>query len=357
MSDIQLRSFGKEVMAKLQSYRQTSYRKALWQICNSFLPFIGLWIAMYHAFDYSLLLFFGLGLINSFFLVRIFIIQHDCGHHSFVKSKRMRNIIGSICSLFSAMPYRYWADSHAFHHDHNGKLEHREIGDINTLTVEEYRSMSRWGQIKYKVFRFAPVTFLIGPIIYFMANMRIPLVIFPNKKGRAFWSVMLNNVVVIGGIVALCLILDWKAVLATHLTVLYLFAIVAIWFFYVQHQHEKGYKQWKDNWDHFVSALKGSTYYKLPKLFNWLTGNIGVHHIHHLYAAIPNYNLMKVVRENPEFNQFTTVVTFWESLKFMNHKLWDEESQRMISFREYKQRYASKSKQRNLGDTQHKKAA
>lgn len=335
-----MRAFAKEMMAKLHVYKQTSYRKAFWQLCNSILPFIGLWIAMYHAFSYSLFLFVGLGLINGFFLVRIFIIQHDCGHHSFVKSKRMRNAIGFVCSLFSAMPYEYWADSHAFHHNHNGKLENRDIGDIQTLTVKEYQAMSSWDQLKYKIFRFAPVTFLIGPIVYFVRNMRLPLVVLGNKRGRAFWSVMLNNVLVIGGVIALCLLLDWKAALATYLTVLYIFSVVAIWFFYVQHQHEDGYKRWEDNWDHFVSALKGSTYYKLPKLMNWLTGSIGVHHIHHLYSAIPNYNLNRCINENPEFSQYTTVVTFRESLKYMSHKLWDEEAQRMISFGEYKRRYA-----------------
>ncbi|MFK7952362.1 MAG: fatty acid desaturase, partial [Ekhidna sp.] len=309
-------------------------------MANSIIPFIGLWIGMYYSFNYNLFLFFSLGLINSFFLVRIFIIQHDCGHNSFVKSKRMRNIIGFVCSLFSAMPYNYWADAHAFHHDHNGKLEHRDIGDINTLTVNEYQAMSGLDQMKYKIFRFPLVTFLIGPIVYFIRNMRLPLVILGNRKSRAFWSVMLNNVFVIGGVVALCFLLDWKAALMTYLTVLYLFSIIAIWFFFVQHQHENGYKRWENNWDHFVSALKGSTYYKLPKVINWLTGNIGVHHIHHLYSAIPNYNLMKCIKENPEFSQFTTVVTFRESLKFMNHKLWDEDTQRMITFREYRRVYA-----------------
>lgn len=335
-----MRVFAKEMMTKLKAYQETSYRKAFWQLCNSVIPFLGLSVAMYHAYAVNLLLFFGLGILNMFFLVRIFIIQHDCGHHSFVKSKGLRQVIGFICSLFSAMPFKYWADAHAFHHNHNGKLENRDIGDINTLTVREFQSMNEWDRLKYKVFRFPPVTFLIGPIIYFIRNMRLPLVVLNGRRIRAYWSVMLNNFLVIGGVVLLCLFLDWKAVLATYLTVLYLFSVIAIWFFFVQHQHENGYKRWEDNWDHFVSALKGSTYYKLPRLMNWLTGNIGVHHIHHLYSAIPNYNLVRCIRENPEFNQYTTVVTFWESLRFMKHKLWDEDTQRMISFREYKQLYA-----------------
>lgn len=339
MSDIEIKAFAKEMMKTLQKYKQTSYKKAIWQICNSMIPFVAIWIAMYWAFSYNLFLFFGLGVINAFFLVRIFIIQHDCGHHSFVKSKKWRDAIGFVCSIFSAMPYKYWADAHAFHHNHNGKLETRDIGDINTLTVKEYQEMGTWDRIKYQIFRFPVVTFLIGPIIYFVRNMRLPLVVLEDKKSRAFWSVMINNVVVIGGVIALCMLFDWQAILATYLTVLYLFSIIAIWFFFVQHQHEDGYKRWENDWDHFVSAVKGSTYYKLPGLVNWLTGNIGVHHIHHLYSAIPNYNLVKCIRENPEFSKYTTIVTFWESLKYMNHKLWDEDAQRMITFGEYKKLY------------------
>jgi omega-6 fatty acid desaturase (delta-12 desaturase) len=339
MNEKEMRDFGRSMMAKLKTYQKTSYRKAAWQLINSIVPFVGIWIAMYHAFSIHLALFFGLGLINMFFLVRIFIIQHDCGHHSFVKSKQLRDVIGFTCSIFSAMPYKYWADSHAFHHNHNGQLEHRDIGDINTLTVKEYQAMGAWDRFKYRVFRFAPVTFLIGPMVYLIRNMRFPLVILGERKTKAYWSVMLNNAVVIGGVVLMSLLLDWKAALATYFTVMYLFSIVAIWFFFVQHQHENGYKRWEENWDHFVAALKGSTYYKLPRLFNWLTGNIGVHHIHHLYAAIPNYNLVRCIKENPEFNEHTTVVTFWESLKFMKHKLWDEDTQRMITFTEYKRMY------------------
>lgn len=339
MSDKEIKAFAREMMATLQKYKKMSYKKAIWQMCNSMIPFVGLWIAMYWAFSYNLFLFFGLGIVNAFFLVRIFIIQHDCGHHSFVKSKKWRDAIGFVCSIFSAMPYKYWADAHAFHHNHNGKLETRDIGDINTLTVKEYQSLGNWDKFKYQVFRFPVVTFLIGPIIYFIRNMRLPLVVLDNKRSRAYWSVIINNIVVIGGVVALCLIFDWKAILATYLTVLYLFSIVAIWFFYVQHQHEDGYKRWENEWDHFVSAVKGSTYYKLPRLLNWLTGNIGVHHIHHLYSAIPNYNLVKCIKENPHFSKYTTVVTFWESLKYMHHKLWDEETQRMITFREYRKLY------------------
>lgn len=338
MSDVEIKAFAKEMMETLKQYKTLSYKKAIWQMSNSMIPFIGIWIAMYWAFNYNMYLFFGLGVLNAFFLVRIFIIQHDCGHHSFVKSKSWRNAIGFVCSLFSAMPYEYWADAHAFHHNNNGMLDTRDIGDINTLTVKEYQAMGKTDRLKYKIFRFPLVTFLIGPAVYMIRNMRLPLVILTSIN-KARWSVWVNNLVLVSLIVGLAIVFDWKAILATYFTVLYLFSIVAIWFFFVQHQHEHGYKRWKDDWTHFVSAIKGSTYYKLPGLLNWFTGNIGVHHIHHLYPAIPNYNLLKCIKQNPSFNKYTTVVTFWESLKYMNHKLWDESTQRMITFREFGKKY------------------
>lgn len=338
MSDIEIRAFAKEMMETLKEYKSMSYGKAIWQLCNTILPFIGIWIGMYWAYSYHLALFFGLGILNGFMLARIFIIQHDCGHHSFVKSTVWRDVIGFVCSIFSAMPYKYWAECHSFHHNYNGKLETRDIGDINTLTVKEYMALNRWERFKYRVFRFPVVTFFIGPVFYLLYNMRYPLVTLTSRR-KSHISVWWNNLVLVGVIITLCVLFNWKIILATYFAVLYPFSVIAIWFFYVQHQHEEGYKRWNNEWDHFVSAIKGSTYYKLPAVFNWLTGNIGIHHIHHLYASIPNYNLMKCIRQNPHFNKYTTVVTFWESLKYINHKLWDEDTQRMISFREYHRVY------------------
>jgi omega-6 fatty acid desaturase (delta-12 desaturase) len=334
MSDVEIKAFAKEMMETLKKYKELSYKKAIWQMSNSMIPFIAIWIAMYWAYSYNLFLFFGLGILNAFFLVRIFIIQHDCGHHSFVKSKKWRDAIGFVCSVFSAMPYKYWAESHAFHHNNNGMLEVRDIGDINTLTVKEYSEMGSWDKMKYKIFRFPIITFFVGPAIYMIRNMRYPLVILASAK-KAHWSVWMNNLVIIGILTTLCILFDWRIILATYFTVLYSFSIIAIWFFFVQHQHENGYKRWENDWTHFVSSIKGSTYYKLPVVLNWFTGNIGVHHIHHLYPAIPNYNLLKCIKQNPSFSKYTTIVTFWESLKYMNHKLWDESTQRMITFGEY----------------------
>jgi len=280
----------KEIVKK---YQIPSPRKAIGQILSSFLPFIALWVLMYFSLQWSIFITIGLGLINAFFLVRIFIIQHDCGHQSFTKSKIWNDIVGYTCSVFSALPYKYWARVHNFHHAHSGVLDTIEIGDIPTLTVNEYRNSSRWAKIRYRIWRNPIITFIIAPIYYIGLSNRWPVFKFNNWKKEIINQLKNNN------------------------------------------QHEHSYKQWKDNWNYVVSAIRGSTYYKLPKIFQWMTGNIGIHHIHHLSSLIPNYNLEKCMKENTILNKYVTVVTFWQSFKMISHKLWDEERQRMISFAEY----------------------
>ena len=330
----ELKAKAMEVLKSFQKYRKPNNVKAVIQIINSFGPFVLLWIAMYKLWDVSVLAVIGLGILNAFFLVRIFIIQHDCGHRSFVTSTKVRDIIGYCCSFLSFIPYHYWAKSHHFHHGHNGQLEVRDIGDITTLTVNEYRVLSPFGKLKYRIYRSLPVMFVLGPIYYIILHNRLALIKLPAFKKEKL-RLYVFNLLLIGIIIALCLILDCGKVLATQGIVLSFFAVIAIWFFYIQHQHEEGYKHWKKNWDYMTAAIKGSSYYKLPAIMNWFTGNIAIHHIHHLDPSIPNYNLMKCVKENPWFNEYTSVITFWQSLKLITHKLWDEHEQRMISFREY----------------------
>lgn len=318
----------------VRNYQVPDTKKAVIQLVNSFGPFIALWVLMYFSMRWSLWLTLGLGIINAFFLVRIFIIQHDCGHQSFTKSKRWNNAIGYICSFFSFIPYKYWAKVHNYHHGHSGQIEVWDIGDIPTLTVDQYREKSALGKLAYRIWRNPLVTFVIAPTYYLLISNRIPMINIGNFKKMTF-SQLKNNLAIAAVYVVLGFALGWVKFLFVQFFIVFCFGIIAFWFFYVQHQHEHAYNQWKDNWDYVVSAVRGSTYYKLPKLFQWLTGNIGIHHVHHLSSLIPNYNLEKCMRENAVLNKYVTVVTFWESLKFMSHKLWDEEKQRMISFKEF----------------------
>lgn len=320
-----------------QAYAKSNNRKAVIQLFTTFLPFIGLWILMYFSLDYSYWVTFGLAVVNAFFTVRIFIIQHDCGHRSFMKSQTVNKIIGWFCSMFSAIPFRYWAKVHDFHHGHSGQLEVRDIGDIRMMTVEEFRKASRWERFGYRLFRMPLITFVIGPIIYILWNNRLPLVQFKGWR-RTYMSLQVNNLLLIGVYVLLCWLLGWKRFLLVQVPIVCLFAIIAVWFFFVQHQHENTYKQWRNNWDYLLAAIRGSTFYNLPKMFHWLTGNIGFHHIHHLNPKIPSYNLARCARECSFLDQYITSIRFFESLKCMFNKLWCEESQRMISFREFYRR-------------------
>jgi acyl-lipid omega-6 desaturase (Delta-12 desaturase) len=326
----------------VKSYQIPNFKKATIQIINSFLPFIAIWVAMYLLVDVSVWITLGLAVVNGFFLVRIFIIQHDCGHQSFTPSRKMNNIVGYICSLLSFIPYRYWAKSHNYHHGHNGLLfEHRDIGDIVLLTVNEFKALNWFSKLRYRLYRTPFVMFILGPLYYILILQRLPVI---NLKGweHARNSLIRNNLALLAVHIGLIWFLGLKAFLLVHLPIVVCFGIVAIWFFYVQHQHELTYKQWRDKWDYVRAAVQGSTYYKLPKFIHWLTGNIGYHHIHHLNPLVPNYELERCHRENPILDELANKITFRQSLKCMLSKLWDEEQQRMISFTEYLRRYKNR---------------
>ena len=318
----------------VRRYQKPSSRKAAWQIVNTFGPFVGLWTLMYFAYDYSKLLTLGIAVVAAFFMVRIFIIQHDCGHQSFFKYTWLNNATGVLCSVFSSIPFRYWATNHNFHHVHSGKLETRDIGDIDTLTVEEYRKLNAWGRWKYRAFRHPVILFGIGPAYYLGVVNRLPLAQLRGWRDTLL-GLIPNNLLIIGLYVGLGFLLGWAKLFFIQISVILLFGIIAVWFFYVQHQHEATYKKWSDQWDYLISAIRGSTYYKLPRLVQWLTGNIGFHHIHHLNSGIPNYNLERCARENPIFQKYVTIVGFRDSLKYMGHKLWYEAEERMITFKEF----------------------
>ncbi len=334
MVELEIKEALKNWQTMIKKYTEPDSTKAIIQILNSFLPFIGIWVLMYFSLQWSYWITLLLAVVNAFFLVRVFIIQHDCGHLSFLKSRRWNHTIGFICSLFSTLPYRYWAKMHNYHHGHTGQFKHRDMGDIKFLSTDEYGALSAWGKFCYRVYRNPFILFCIGPIFYLLLYNRFSFVSWEGwKKTRQ--ALRLNNLVLLIVYLGIGYLVGWKQFLLIQLPIVYLFTIIAFWFFYVQHQHEENYKAFKDNWDHLLASIRGSSYYDLPKVFHWLSGNIGFHHIHHLNSKIPNYNLEKCVRENPILSKYVTAITFWESLKCMRHKLWHEESRRMISFREF----------------------
>lgn len=324
-----------QLPAIVKRYQLPDSKKAAIQILNSFLPFLAIWVAMYLWRDVSGWLTAGLAIVNAFFLVRIFIIQHDCGHQSFTASKKANNIIGALSSFLTFIPYRYWAKNHNYHHGHNGILDdNRAIGDINTLTVKEFQALSRFQKLKYMLFRSTPVLFLIGPMVYIFYNNRFPLI---RLKGWeiANRALLWNDLFLVAIHGTLIYFLGWDAFLLVQLPILVAFGTIAIWFFYIQHQHEFTYKAFKNQWDYFRASIQGSSYYKLPRIFHWLSGNIGYHHIHHLNSLVPNYELARCHHENPVFDQVANSLTFSQSLQCIFNKLWDEDREKMIGWREY----------------------
>ncbi len=326
----------------VKKYQIPNTKIAIWQLLNSFLPFIGLWILMYLSLSVSYWLTLGLSLVNAFFLVRIFIIQHDCGHQSFMASRKLNDVIGFVCSGLSLIPYKYWAKAHNFHHGHCGRLEPdiRDIGDMPTLTVEEYRNMKPLSKFGYRFFRMPLVLLVVGSVYYIFISNRFALIKqrgFEFAKKSLVWNNLYIAALYIGGI----LIFGAANFLKVHLPIVFIFSIMCFYAFYIQHQHEQAYKQWKEEWSYVMAALKGSTYWKLPRVFQWLTGNIGIHHIHHLSSLIPNYNLQRCQDENPVLKEHVTVVSFTGSMKYFIYKLWDEQQQRMITFGEYRRLYGS----------------
>jgi acyl-lipid omega-6 desaturase (Delta-12 desaturase) len=324
----------------VKKYQVPNTKAALVQLFTTFLPFIGLWIFMYFSLNISYLLTIGLALLNAFFLVRIFIIQHDCGHQSFLKSKKANDVIGFICSGFSLIPYKYWARAHNFHHGHCGRLEEdiRDIGDMPLLTVEEFKNGSAVKKLGYRFFRMPLVLLTLGSVYYVFIHNRYSSI---KQKGFEFAkkSVFISNIYMLGIYIVGMTLFGIRDFLKIHLPIVFFFSIMAFFAFYIQHQHEHAYKKWKDEWNYVMAAIKGSTYWKLPKVFQWLTGNIGIHHVHHLSSLIPNYNLQKCNDENPILQEHVTVVSFTESLKFFQNKLWDEYQDRMITFAEYYRLY------------------
>ncbi|MFN8309549.1 MAG: fatty acid desaturase [Chitinophagales bacterium] len=338
-----MNSFNKEQLledlknwnAVLRKYQIPDTKKAIIQIANSFSFYIALLALQFYLFDKSVLWSALVAILNGFILGRIFIIQHDCGHSSFMRNSTANDIIGTVCSICTLIPYKYWARNHSFHHAHNGQLEYSDIGDIECLSVDQYRALSLRQKIWYRIYRNPLYLFTVGGFIYVVIYNRFAFLKTDYfKKVRK--DVTISNVLFLLLYAGLAWLLGPKKFLIIQGINLLFFGSYALWFFYIQHQYENVYKSGKDNWNYVVAAVKGSTYYKLPWIGHWLTGNIGYHHLHHLSPAIPNYNLPKCNRENPIFEKHTNTITFWQSLKTVQANLWDAQKQKMISFGEYR---------------------
>jgi omega-6 fatty acid desaturase (delta-12 desaturase) len=284
---------------------------------------------MYRSLQYSYWITLLLSLIAVGFLIRIFIIFHDCGHRSFFVSKRANNIVGIIMGIFAFTPFYKWHYQHWIHHATSGNLDKRGIGDVWTMTVDEYLKSTRWNRFFYRAFRNPFFMFTIGPILVVFFQNRIA----GKKLSRLEkWNVYLTDFIVICIAVSISLLIGIKAYILIQLPIILIGHSVGIWLFYIQHQFDDVAWERQNNWDYKISAIKGSSFLKLPSVLQWFTGNIGFHHVHHLSSRIPNYNLEKCHYENEIFKDVKPIVLF-STFKALTLALWDESKQRMISFR------------------------
>jgi acyl-lipid omega-6 desaturase (Delta-12 desaturase) len=317
----------------LQAYAQPDPRRSIAQLLITgsalVLLWLGMWMSLGHGYWITLLM----AVPAAGFLVRLFIIQHDCGHGSLFRSRLANDLTGRILGIFTLTPYDYWRRTHAAHHATSGNLDRRGIGDINTLTVREYLALSRWRRLVYRLYRHPLVLFGVGPIYLFILKHRLPLDM-PLRSG-VWRNLFVTNLGIAALTAVLAILVGPLALLKLHLPIVLLAASAGIWLFHVQHQFEDSYWQRDGSWNFHQAALQGSSYYHLPRLLQWLTASIGLHHIHHLCSRIPNYRLQECLDANPELHKVRRV-TLLESLRCARLALWCEEAQRMIRFRDIK---------------------
>lgn len=302
----------------------------MWQVANTFPMFCLLWAtmawSMHAGWNYGWTLLLAIPTAGLY--VRLFIIQHDCGHGSFLGSKAANHAIGACIGLITFFPYNYWKKTHAVHHGTSGNLDRREFGDVRTLTVDEYKALSPWGRFSYRLYRSMPLMLGFGPVLQIVLKHRLPYDM-PRSWKREWNSVLLNDLMLAVMWGTLSVILGWRTVLLVHGPVLLLAGAAGIWLFYVQHTFEQAYWAREKDWKPEIAAVAGSSFYDLPRVLHWFTGNIGYHHIHHLAPHIPNYFLRAAYESDPQL-QTAPRLTLLSSLRCGRLKLWDEEAGRMV---------------------------
>jgi omega-6 fatty acid desaturase (delta-12 desaturase) len=299
-------------------------------VATSAVPYIALTVLMYMTLDVSYLLTLAIALPAAGFLLRTYIVFHDCAHGSFLPTKRGNALMGIVTGLLVYSPYSSWRHSHAVHHATAGDLDRRGVGDVLTLTVAEYREAPWRKRLGYRLFRNPLVMFGIGPLYALMVQPRL---VSRSARPRVRRSVIWTNIGLALLVGSLCWLVGWQEYLLVQMPTALIAGSAGVWLFYVQHQFEDTYWQSADDWSYADAALSGSSYLKLPKLLQFFTGNIGLHHVHHLSARIPNYHLQAAHDANPMFHDVPTL-TLWDGLRAVRLKLWDPERRRLVTFAE-----------------------
>jgi omega-6 fatty acid desaturase (delta-12 desaturase) len=316
----------------LARYREPSTSRSFFEIFVTVVPFLALWtlcaVAVTNGYWWGLLL----TIPAAAFLVRLFILQHDCGHGSLFSQRSLNDWTGRIIGVFTVTPYDYWRRTHAVHHATAGNLDQRGIGDVDTLTVREYRALSWSGRARYWLYRHPVVMFGLGPAWLFICQYRLPFGLM--RAGFQPWvSTIATNIGIALPAIGLIWLMGLIPFLMVQLPITLMAATAGVWLFYVQHQFEETHWSGSEEWTFQHAALHGSSHYDLPAVLQWFSGNIGIHHVHHLSSKIPFYRLPQILRDYPELRDLGRI-TFLESLKCVKLVLWDEESKRLVSFRE-----------------------
>jgi omega-6 fatty acid desaturase (delta-12 desaturase) len=312
----------------LAKYREPNSVRSTFELAVSLIPFIVLWILACWVAQFSYLAAFAISAANGLFLLRLFCIQHDCGHGSFYGNRNVSDWVGRALGVVTLTPYDVWRRTHSIHHSHAGDLDQRGIGDVMTLTVEEYHQRTAFGRLMYRAYRHPLVMFGLGPTYIFMLQNRLPV----GLSGGKYWlSAMGTNAAIASALGIIVYFGGLQALFLVFLPTTLIAASIGVWLFYVQHQFET--TQWdpKEDWQVHDAALHGSSHYDLPPILRWFTANIGIHHVHHLYSRIPFYRLTEVLRDHNELVEVSRM-NIAQSIKCASLDLWDEKSRRLVSF-------------------------
>ncbi|MEK4572656.1 fatty acid desaturase [Bacillus sp. FSL E2-8868] len=322
----------KNLKKQVAPFEKPTAKKSVWQIINTVVPFIILWYLAYKSLSVSYWLALVPAVLAAGFMTRVFIIFHDCTHHSFFKSRRVNRIVGTCMGVLTLFPFDQWGHEHSVHHATSGNLDKRGTGDIWTLTVNEYLAAPFRLRLAYRLYRNPLVMFGLGPIYVFLLKNRF------NRKGarkKERMNTYLTNVLIVALVGLLCWTLGWQSFLLVHGSIFLIAGSIGIWLFYVQHTFEDSYFEEDKEWEYVKAAVEGSSFYKLPKILQFLTGNIGFHHVHHLSPRVPNYKLEEAHNNTLPLKNVPTI-TLATSLRSLRFRLWDEQNNNFVSFKEVK---------------------
>ncbi|MDP2519626.1 fatty acid desaturase [Shimia thalassica] len=327
----------REWVKVLAKYREPSTLRSVFEFAVTIGPFLLLWVLAWWSLSVSYWLTFGISVINAAFVVRLFAIQHDCGHGAFLNNRTVSDWLGRFLGVLTLTPYDVWRRSHSIHHSSAGNLGRRGYGDIHTMTVAEYMELSPRSRLMYRLYRNPLILFGFGPAYLFLFQNRLPLGFTDRAK---YWvSAMGTNIAILVGLGVIYYFGGLMPILLIFLPSTLLAATAGMWLFYVQHQFEGTHWNSEEDWQLHEAALEGSSHYVMPPVLQWLSANIGIHHVHHLYSRIPFYRLPEVLRDYHELAE-SNRMTIRESLGSVNLNLWDEESRQLLSFSQVRARYS-----------------